>query len=543
MPAREVRYEQQAIVGVRESQDPSLSLPDHVQSMMNLYPLNPELGGGVTSRPGFVPLGTSSPNGSTGTLRAMGQFTRRDGTEYTWAIQGSHLWTYTWATGVWVDKGAIPNGTTFGYWTVFADKLIYNPSDGLGKPWSWDGTTFTALSNAPVAYGRPTVYYAKLFFVKWAERGTIVWSEENQPNTGYEAGGYNNAWTLQQTDQAGIFAIEGMNEALYVWRARSITAITGAVNADFQSTGTREGVSQHVGTTWPGSVTVRGREIWFLDADLRPHLLEVGGAVVPLWKDAEASIARWRVSTETGLLVSVQEEFVWGADYVRADLVVFSAPFAFPVNGSALMLVFNGTTRSFGGTWERPFTTGIRATTGAIVKDGNGLPVLGFAAESGDVSAFGDPVLGTTWTDSFLLSSPGLGGIGAGMQNLPIRHVITGPAWGYDTRMPKRFDVLDLGLVTLTDLSGLRVGIATPSEDFALVELPDLANLVSYWDVLVWDTDAWSVSLSERHQAVGLDALARWARVELAHENGAERLWLTNWSVTALLEPAEPAVA
>jgi hypothetical protein len=76
-----------------------------------------------------------------------------------------------------------------------------------------------------------TVYYAKLFMLK-RDRKTIVWSEENQPNTGYEAGGYNNAWELTQTSNEPLTAIIGTNEALYYGRKTSVGAIRGACQLD-----------------------------------------------------------------------------------------------------------------------------------------------------------------------------------------------------------------------------------------------------------------------------------------------------------------------
>ena len=69
-----------------------------------------------------------------------------------------------------------------------------------------------ALSNAPVFYGQPVPYYAKLFAIKAAERNVIVWSEENDPTIGYESTPYSNSWEIGQTDQAPLYALAATNE-------------------------------------------------------------------------------------------------------------------------------------------------------------------------------------------------------------------------------------------------------------------------------------------------------------------------------------------
>jgi len=121
------------------------------------------------------------------------------------------------------------------YSCVLADQIIF--SDGVNTPFMWSGAAFTVLANCPVLYGQPRIHYAKLFGIKAVKRNTIVWSEENDPTIGYEAGIYNNGWELVQTRAEGLHALFATNEALYYFRERTIGAIRGEVTPDFRSDG------------------------------------------------------------------------------------------------------------------------------------------------------------------------------------------------------------------------------------------------------------------------------------------------------------------
>jgi hypothetical protein len=167
-----------------------------------------------------------------------------------WKITGStHTLTKVIDTAALTAATVTLLGTEEMYGVPFGDKWIFC-TDGSQKPFSWDGTTLggvTELSNAPAfTVGPPAVYYAKLFFLKNDQR-TITWSEENQENTGYEAGGFNNAWELTQVTNAAIACLASSNEGLYYGRASSIGVIRGAVTSTFQTDGVHESVSPDVG--------------------------------------------------------------------------------------------------------------------------------------------------------------------------------------------------------------------------------------------------------------------------------------------------------
>ena len=251
-------------------------------------------GGSYRGRPGRYRI-TGTQLGSGGAGQLVYQFTKIDGTQYTVGIVGGKFYTLNWATGVWTE---VVTGANFAtatislsssarcYAVTLNDKMVV--SDGVNLPWTWDGTSgaggLTKLSNCPVLYGQPTVYYAKLFGIKNTERSTVVWSEENDPTTGYEAGGFNNAWTLSQTGSDPLYAIRATNEALFYWRQRSIGAIRGAVDDNFTNSGVLDAVSTLVGTRSPAGVCIYNNTAYFPDEYGRPCAFAIGGEVVELWR-------------------------------------------------------------------------------------------------------------------------------------------------------------------------------------------------------------------------------------------------------------------
>src|SRR5688572_19105391 len=97
---------------------------------------------------------------------------------------------YTEDSGIWFKQVSTANLTTAGIVLANVGRVFMVPfnglmliSDGVNLAFTWNGTAgaggLVELTNAPVFYGRPTVYYGKVFGIKDTERDTIVWSEEN----------------------------------------------------------------------------------------------------------------------------------------------------------------------------------------------------------------------------------------------------------------------------------------------------------------------------------------------------------------------------
>jgi len=233
-----------------------------------------------------------------------------DGTQITLAVIGGQIFTYDASGDSWTTAVSTANfssagitRTTTGRWfaCTFNNAVVF--SDGTNKPFTWDGTTgaggLTLLSNASGAwYGGPTVYYGKLFGILASDRGTIEWSEENAANTGYQAGGYNNSWTLGQTGSAPLSIIIGTNAFLYYFRDGSIGAISGAVTPDFATTGTHDAVSDAYGCRGASAATfydagtaqTRDPAIWFVNQLGRPMVLPIGARPIDLGEDMERRV-------------------------------------------------------------------------------------------------------------------------------------------------------------------------------------------------------------------------------------------------------------
>ena len=259
-------------------------------------PSNPQ--SAVVARPGWYRLSTTQMGSSEPAIHSglVFQFEKLDGTGFTVLVTRGVFYKWTWGTGLAEALSAATlsaasvaiSATATVYACMFNNQMVI--TDGVNTPWMWDGTTnggITKLTNAPVAYGPPTVYYARLFFIKNADRGTGVWSEVNAANTGYEAGGYNNAWTLSQTASSPLIALLGTNDGLYYFRAKSIGLIRGAVTSTFSTSGTHDAVSADVGLGHALMLAFYQETIFFTDTQMRPWRMALGGRPDPLWSQAD----------------------------------------------------------------------------------------------------------------------------------------------------------------------------------------------------------------------------------------------------------------
>jgi hypothetical protein len=279
--------------------------PAFLSHALNMMPTDPVAGGPYVRRFSLRDLGADGhPIRAAGVaMQYVGIFRKRSGW-FTVAILGGEVWKFdgntTWtkvlSTAQLVAGGVTLDAAADCYAITFTDKLVIN--DGTNSPFLWDGTAgagLTVLTNAPAkCFGRPAVYYGKLFFIKdvaanSADRSTIVWSEENQPNTGYEAliGGvqYSNVWQLSQSGAGALTILLGTNDALYYFRESAIGAIRGAANSTFVAAGTHDSISIQYGCTSPRAAILYGDGIWFMDQRGRPFYLPLGGKPQPLWYD------------------------------------------------------------------------------------------------------------------------------------------------------------------------------------------------------------------------------------------------------------------
>lgn len=284
--------------GMRFTRWSGITDPNHLYLALNCYPETSGTATAYRSRPGRYRL-SSTQLGGGGAGQLVYQFTKNTGASYAVCIAGGKFYTFDWTLGTWTEtltaahlSGAAVtlSSTARCYAVTFNDTMVV--SDGINTPWTWDGTPgggIMKLTNAPVFYGQPTVYVGKLFGIKDSDRVSVVWSEENAANTGYEAGGYANVWALIQQGSDPLQAIRATNEGLYYWRQRSIGVIRGSFGSEFSTTNTFDAVSNLVGTRSPRGVLYYNNAFYFPDEFGRPHILYPGGSVTPIWEQCAQS--------------------------------------------------------------------------------------------------------------------------------------------------------------------------------------------------------------------------------------------------------------
>ncbi len=488
---------------IRDSVDMGSWDPSFGYRAENMYPLDPDIGhGGWLGRPGYTKTGTGTTR-----VQRTHQFSKLDGTEQTVKVDAGQICDYNWSTDTWtlrittaqLSSASITLASTgLVYAVTYNNKVIFN--DGTNQPFAWDGTAgggLTLLSNAPSsAYGQPVVYFAKLVFLKTgSERNTFAWSEENAENTGYEAGGYNNSWTLGQTDQEPIYALAATEEALVYLRARSTGAVWGRMNAEFQTTGTHEAISPTLGTKSPNGVVVDGNRVWFVDARGRPQRFVLGGSDSrPIWEDCRETLKNALVA-QLGDVQTVRNP------------VYRMVQFAVTTSGTEPDQIFNFSQDSgeFLGVWK-----GLTPFTLDMVKDGDGRPTLMHGESDGNAFKHADPEDGV-YLDTLASSTAG---IAKAFETAPL---------GYDSLMSKVWDRVDLALRLQTNLQSATLKITTPDDQQA-IGLPTVTGAGSAWDTFKWDVDAWGGGAFEKKIPIGLDTHGRWARFAIEHSEISQQI-------------------
>lgn len=489
---------------MRDSLEIDAAVPNKAKLIQNCYPVPG--GGGLQGRPGFALVGGSSA-GSKG--QGCHDFVKFDGTRYSVVIYSGEIYTVDWTTGSTgtlnrvVTTANLSTASCTLSATARVSLLTYNNvlviSDGVNTPFTWDGTSgsggLVSLTNCPVLYGPPIVYYGKMFGIKATARQTFVWSEENDPTIGYEAGGYNNAWDFVQSDAEPLTRLLGSNEALYVFRASSIAVVTGAVDTEFSTNGSRAAVSEEVGTTSPWSVIYSRSTVFFLDQQGRPFMIRAGGEAQPIWQDFRETIRTTVLPSTLASAVTI--------DFAPANLVLFG----YVVSGDtypAQFMVYNYDSQepvaaalwngfSFG------FACMVYASQLSVAR------LFHVGATDGSVYLHGHTNT-TTW-DDFMPSS------------VAITHIVEAQPLGGDIAGELFFDRVDWALradaVAMTNTYAYTTNRVTSSN-----QTPGIASVA--------------------HQALGINAHARWIRPKVTHATIGEQFGVERVRVRGIVTTDAP---
>lgn len=491
--------------------------PETATLLYNVYPVAPGSTRKITGRPGCNHIGTVA---SPGLGQMVYQFRKLNGTTYTVLIINGLMFTVNWATNtltsVPLGGGVTIQTTGKVYATQLADKMIV--SDGVSKPWSWDGTTFAILTNCPVLFGQPEIYYAKLFGIVAANPVQIVWSEENQPETGYDTqinpitlALYNNQWVLGQTSQDRLYVLKATADALYFARARSWSMITGPAETDFRSTGNREAVSNTVGCTLPSSCIFRNDEIWFQDRDGFFWIIPMGGQPVPIsegYREAIEASDKDPPATTGG-----RANLCSMVEWPLIPLVMATVAIINPAGGPwrYRILTWNPTTKECQGVWDLPTT--VEPTHLGVATDLNELNrVIIVLDENGHVMSLGTPQDGP-WQDVIYTG------------NVAIRHEVKGAELGWSSGQELDFDTLT-SLTFGTVMTGATLGYTTPTKTTSVPQaLPNQAALALP---------------AEIRRKVGVRNQSRWIQPDIIHTQLNERFTFLGFEVGAYLRENAP---
>ena len=488
----------QPITGMYDRLDPEVARPGTALELTNCYLPPGKAGRVVLGRPGLSRVGAQLGGVGARTIQYLGQFIKNDGTRYTLCICGGKLYTLNWGTLTWSEA---VNAATFSgasitlstsarfYSANLNDKIVLH--DGTNTPWMWDGTTnggLTKLSNCPVLYGPICVYYAKLFGVKASERDTFVWSEEGDPTTGYEAGGYNNAWSPLG---AGTFTgVAATNAALYVFEARRSIRITGAVSTDFQTSGTRSDLSERTGTMGPALVTDSG--IVLVDADGAPQIIR--GAMTPMWENCLTAIST--VAQSVLNKVTICEWSVIDATLIGLPLDPNSAV------SQWLLFRTGGDELRYIGRWD----LGVNDTAAVVLNDSLVPTFLVSGNADGYIYQMGQPT-GNTWDDEFA----------GGTQTIP--HTVTWSPLGVDVDTDRTYDRATVLLGGETSQTQITFGYQTPRGTSTPITKTVTGNTGGLLGVsFTLGTSTLALPQAERRVVWGLQGFGRWIAPSVRHD-------------------------
>lgn len=199
-------------------------------------------------------------------IQGIYNFEELDGTVHIVAFCNGDMYEYDEGTDSWSKTDLSGEGITMDASQTldFANsrgRMIV--TDGVNQPWMWDGdSTFTVLSNAPIANG-VVIYYDKVFFYDISgDETSFEWSDEADPVNGYDPTG--NSWEFVQTDAGRVRGMAALNEALIVGKEDSLSYVRGSVNEQFQTDAVREGLSETEGSIGKDSVTILDGDVYLL---------------------------------------------------------------------------------------------------------------------------------------------------------------------------------------------------------------------------------------------------------------------------------------
>lgn len=503
---------------LHDSSSPLSRVPGAARVAKNVYRSVADPGRPLIGRPGRTRVLSV---GSAPTVQTIVDWSKKDGSRFTSAVIFGNIYSYDWSTATWTLVVTTANLATAAITLSsfervstlsFANVLVV--SDGVNTMFSWDGTSgaggLTKLTNAPVLFGPMTQHYGRIFGIKASDRVTLVWSEVLQPNTGYEAAGFANAWTVTQTDPDPMVLLIGSNDGLYVYRERSTTLLIGRPDLNFASSATRDAVDQSNGTASPWGAIQTSKAIFVPDADLRGQLFRPGGSPEPCWAgfaDKVAALPRRASGIDARLKVLAVYH-----PTLNVYIVGVAAASTSAAMGVDTFLVYDAS-----GEVPEPISiwTGWPETTAiAVVQNQNTNELTLMTGDGwGRIHLHGTPG-GSTWDDDFTF----LNALVVTNGTAAISHQVESQSLGFDFKRQWWFNRIDLDFGGLAGTYGIYY--RTPNGQIAPLSLVVGAGV----DV---------------HAALGIEGEGRHISVGVNHAVLGEKFALYGLAVTAV--PADVA--
>jgi hypothetical protein len=512
-------------LGMIDTTDPGVAPPEFARMLRNMYVAEGISGRRVIARPGYRVAATSG-DGSAGTPLGSGAnkrgqlvytYTETDGSSHAVLICGGRFYEWNASARTFSEPVTAANfatatitlSATARCEAVTLDgKMVV--TDGTNTAFMWDGGTgaasLTKLTGVP-AFISPVVYYGTLVALKASDLTTFIWSEVNDPATGYDVGGFNNAWQFVQTSSRPLSALAATNEALFVYRARQAARVYGSPGPDFQSQGTRTDLDSSHGTTGRPIVTDDG--VWYLDADGRPYFCSNAGQIENLWAAAEVSLRTTTRSTLTNAEI---------VEWAGLDAVAFGVPSAGVTWPNTWFLYSRSTRRLIG-----MFTGWTANRIGAVLDSASRPTLLFLGSDDGYAYDFSLPVE-TEWDDEVITSGA--------IVTTPVGHTIAGHPWGVDLTDEKWWRAIDL-VLTCTGSATLQLTLQTPRGTTAAIPFDVDGTTGAVCGVAICGTDAVGGDAIELRETVGVNTFGRWAQPTLAHSGLGEGFEFAAWKPTA----------
>jgi len=149
-----------------------------------------------------------------------------------------------------------PNKVRFAHFNFGSEKVL--GVDGLNAPFTWDGTTYVQLSQAPT--GSLVYEYNNYIFIA---KGSLLYFSAPEDESNWSA-----------VDGAGVinvgYPITGLcswQKTMYILGENRISSLTGTVFGGGSPDAVLSNVSRNVGTVAPDSVTEISGDVLYLSAD------------------------------------------------------------------------------------------------------------------------------------------------------------------------------------------------------------------------------------------------------------------------------------